>query len=186
MIPFTALCLLAAADPSALLPLLRGIDQVPTAAAVAAADVSALIAVALNDEAKLVHRARALRLLGVRARVGHGDDIDVDADVVAAIVTLRSSPIASLRVHAALAQGALAARQEQLLPFAVALLLDDDAEMRRAALTLLWVDRTQGARAVVRAHALCEKNAELLHLAQARLASWPPPLAQVPRQAVPP
>lgn len=161
MITAVVLCfVVVAADVP---PVLQGIDTLPTKAAVQSIETRALTVMALDEKAKVVHRARALRLLGVR--------VDVDAAV---FVTLRSSPISALRVQAALAQGAVATREEQLVPFAAGLLHDDDVEIRRAALTLLWVDRSAAAKDVVFAWARAEQDPALLHLAQTRLKTWPP------------
>ncbi|MDP2344481.1 MAG: hypothetical protein Q8O67_26235 [Deltaproteobacteria bacterium] len=163
---------LAAAEPVP--AALQGIDQIPTRAMVASLETRALTALALDDKATVVHRTRALRLLGAA--------VDVDDDARWALVLLRSSPIPVLRVQAALAQGALAAREEQLVPFAAGLLHDDDAELRRAALTLLWIDKSPGARDVVFAFARSEKDPALLQLANYRLKNWPTTTTKPPKR----
>ena len=155
---------LAAADPAPPPPpaVLQGIDSLPAPAVVRSTETRALTVMALADKQKPLHRARAIRLLGARA--------DVDEGV---FVTLRNSPLPELRVHAALAQGAVAARQDQLVPFAAGLLHDDDPELRRAALTLLWVERSGAARDVVFAFARSEPDPALQQLMAHRLKGWP-------------
>ena len=143
------------------------IDQVPPPKLVQAAQTRALLQTALDDKLKPVVRARAVRLLGARA------DIDDDDEVSLAFAFLRGSPLPELRVQVAMAQGAVAVRQDQLVPFAAGLLHDDDVELRRAALTLLWIDKSAAARDVVFVHARSERDAGLVQLAQRRLKGWP-------------
>ncbi len=163
---FAVVLCLSAIDPAPLPPVLRGIDQLPSRALVETAATRDLLAVALDDNVKVVHRARAIRLLGARP------DVDPGLSVASALVTLRASPIPELRVHAALAQGARAARQGQGLPFAAGLLHDEDVELRRAALTLLWIDRSAAARDVVFAHGRSELDPALQELVRHRLQQW--------------
>lgn len=156
----------AAADPGGASPappvldVLRGIDSLPAPAALRATSTSALQAVALDEAQQPTHRARALRLLGVR------DDVDP-----AVFVVLRHSPTRELRVQAAFAEGDHARRAGQLLPFARALLLSPEAEMRSVAVTLLARERTAAARAILIGHV--DVDVGIAQQVRGRLRRWP-------------
>lgn len=159
-----AVCAGAAPVP----PALRGIDTVPARAAVAGLPTAGLIAIVVDDAAAPVHRARAARLLGSR-----NDHDDRDAsDVDAVLAALRASPVAELRVQAALAQGDRARSRGDLVPFASALLADDDIGVRGAAITLLWRARTTEARRALASHV--DVDAGLRRRIAGRLRRWTP------------
>jgi len=153
----------AAADPSASAPVLdvlRGIDSLPAPAALRSTSTSVLQAVALDEAQQPRHRARALRLIGVR------DDVDP-----LVFATLRQSATRELRVQAALAEGDHARRRGQLLSFARTLLRSDDVDMRSAAVTLLAREKTVGARAVLAAHV--DVDVGVAQQVRGRLRRWP-------------
>ncbi len=155
-------------------PLLDGIDSLPPRAAITAVSRAALRAVVVDEAASVVHRARAARLLGARAPTGVADDHDDhdDADDQRAFALLRASAITELRVQGALAQGDRAQQRGQLLRFCGALLHDGDVDVRGAAVTLLWRDRSSSARQILLAHV--DADAGLRRIIERRLQRWPP------------
>jgi hypothetical protein len=163
--------------------LLRGIDDVPPpdfAASLSPDEQRALLALAVDDDVPCAARARALRLVAAVA----ADDIASDRAVDVAIARLSDSAVRELRVQAAWAALARAARRAKTIDVAAALLHHRDPALREVGAVALWRDGSKAARAHVEARSATETDADVSVVLRSRLARWrvssSPPLVGPP------
>jgi hypothetical protein len=153
--------------------LVRGIDTVPSPETVAALDdqdLAALLAVADDVHAPLVHRVRALRLAaGAAAPAPAAFDAAVD-DVIARWLV---SSERELRVQAAWAAVERAKRARRDLDVAGELLTAADPALREVGALALWREGSPAAREQLEARLAREHDVDVATVLRARLARWP-------------
>lgn len=116
-------------------PVLRGVDSLPGAEAVAAVPVDVLVAVVADRGQRPLWRARAARLLAARDVDGAAIDAVLDA------VIADTAASSALRAQATLALAERAARRRQLAAVAALAdraLGDDDPAVARAGVLVWW------------------------------------------------
>jgi hypothetical protein len=152
--------------------LLRGVDDVPPSTLTASfsrAVVASLLAIAGDDGEGLVRRARALRLAAAAPDFGAANDVDVDGTVARLLV----SPERELRVQAAWARVARAARAGGATDAAGALLSSADPALREVGAIALWREGSSTAKRVAQAHLAVERDPDVAVVLRVRLARWP-------------
>ena len=149
--------------------LLCGVDVVPPPEVVAAlspADRAALLAIAIDDHASVLRRARAFRLV-VGSATERRDVVD---DVIARWL---QSPDRELRVQAAWGSVVRGARAGRAVDVAAALLSSIDPALREVGAIAAWRDGSRAARRYVEARLAIERDVDVAAVLRARLARWP-------------
>ena len=159
---------------------LMGTDTVPSAAQVANASVSALLAVVVDGDRALPERARAVRLLGSVEGTGDAGAIDAAAIDAAAIdstlAQLRRQARGELQVQVVLAQADRARRRSLAEARQVALTAIADTTWPGivvAGVVILWQLGGPDSEVRLRSLAVNHADASVRGACRGRLAQWP-------------
>ncbi len=137
----------------------RAIEPVKDVAKMTPAEHAALLRIAHDPAQGLYARARAIGLVGA-----------IPNDAAYALWALaRTWREPELRVQAAWAEGTARAKTAQALPYARALLHDDDVRLREVGVHLLFLQGTTDAVAAAKAHAAREPDLVVRALVERRL-----------------
>jgi len=158
------LALSLSSSPSSVPPALRGIDTLPARAVVDDLTTSSLLAVAGDDGADVVSRARAVRALG------DADLARVDVDTM--LVALSSTTSGELEVQVALARFERAARRRTGAMFARATLTSARPALRRIAAIMWWRVGGETARLALEVSARDDVDPVVRAACVARLRAW--------------
>lgn len=138
----------------------HAIEATPGVAKMTRAEQRALIAIARDAKQSVYARARALGLCGA---------IPDDA-AFALWREARAWPQRELRVQAAWAEGLARKRGPRFLPYARALLAEEEAHLREVGVHLLFIEGSAAAIALAKQHAAIEPDPVVAKLLARRLS----------------